>query len=92
MNEDDRRFLRDWDDQLTPTVKAHFEEVKAFARVPICVACPAAQWYKREERDGKGELQCFCTAYRSIMFAGGSVITACDARADALGSREQDPV
>lgn len=91
MTEDDRRFLRAWDDQLCPTLKENFDLVQELKRIPICVACPMAQWYKLEavpskpnEEPKPAALECFCTAFRGVMYDGRKVVTACDAFQDAL--------
>lgn len=97
MTEDDSRFLRDWDDQLCPTLKKNYDLVQKLERIPICVACPMAQWYKLEAVPPKSgttltgdaepkppTLECFCTAFRGIMYDGRRVVTACDAFQDAL--------
>jgi hypothetical protein len=95
MNEDDRRLLRDWGDQLTPTLKSNYDLVEALDRVPICVACPMAQWYRLEKVPPKPDapaptatLECFCTAFRGVMYDGRRAVTACDARRDALDERD----
>ena len=69
--------------------------VKAFERVPVCVACPMAQWYKLEAAPSKqgaepkpATLECFCTAFRGVMYNGGGAVTACDAFQDALDERD----
>lgn len=91
VTKDDQQFLRDWDDLLTPTLKGDYDLVEALPRVPVCVACPMAQWYKLEPTPPKPDadkkpptLECFCTAYRGVMYDGRRVVTACDARTDAL--------
>lgn len=94
MTDDDRRFLSSFDDQLTPTLKENFGLTKMLAPLPVCVACPMAQWYKLESSPPKQgaeqkppTLECFCTAFRGVMYAEGRrAVTACDARVDALKS------
>lgn len=101
MNDDDRRLLRDFGDRLSPTLDDNYELIKEMDRVPVCVACPMAQWYKLETPPLKPglaasptaapkppRLECFCTAYRSVMFDGGRVVTACDAFKDALDKQD----
>ncbi|ODT94283.1 MAG: hypothetical protein ABS86_00340 [Sphingobium sp. SCN 64-10] len=97
MNENDRRFLQGWGDELSPTLDENYELVTGMARVPVCVACPMAQWYKLEhppskpsEEPRQATLECFCTAYRGVMYDGRRVVTACDARLDALKSESGD--
>lgn len=94
MNDDDRRLLRDWGDRLTPTLEENYDLVQAFERVPVCVACPMAQWYKLESSPPKQgaeqklpTLECFCTAFRGVMYNGGRAVTECDAFQDALDKR-----
>lgn len=97
MNEADRRFLRDFGDQIGSTLDENYELIEKLPRVPICVACPMAQWYLLESPPSKPALQakpdaeaepprleCFCTAFRTVMYNGGRVVKACDARIDAL--------
>jgi hypothetical protein len=95
MTEDDSRFLRDWDDQLCPTLKTNYDLVQKLERIPICVACPMAQWYKLEAVPSKpneeakpAALECFCTAFRGVMYDGRKVVTACDAFQDALDKQD----
>lgn len=101
MNDEDRRLLRDWGDHLSPTLDENYNLVEALDRVPVCVACPMAQWYKLEMAPPKpgmdtkpavepkpATLECFCTAYRGVMYNGGRAVTACDARQDALNKRD----
>lgn len=55
-------------------------------RVPLCAACPAAQWYLTRDSQGAEELEAFCTQFRSVMYRRASrVVTSCDAREDAIG-------
>lgn len=92
MDKENKRILRDWDDHLTQTLKDNYALVEALPRVPVCVACPMAQWYKLEaappskpdEKHRPPTLECFCTAYRCVMYNGARAVTACDARKDAL--------
>lgn len=95
MTEDDSRFLRNWDDQLCPTLKTNYDLVQKLKRIPICVACPMAQWYKLEAAPPKPNeeakpavLECFCTAFRGVMYDGRKVVTACDAFQDALDKQD----
>jgi hypothetical protein len=95
MTEDDSRFLRDWDDQLCPTLKTNYDFVKKLERIPICVACPMAQWYKLKAAPPKPNeeakpavLECFCTAFRGVMYNGRKVVIACDAFQDALDKQD----
>lgn len=95
MNEDDRRFLRDWGDYIGDTLDKNYDLVKNLERVPICVACPMAQWYKLEAPPPKPnaeqktpKLECYCIVFRGVMYDGHKVVTACDARADALKPKE----
>ena len=98
MNEDDRRFLRDWDDHIGSTLRENYDLLKGLDRVPVCTACPMAQWYKLESAPPKPgaeqklpTLECFCTAFRGVMYgAGRQAVTACDARADALKKDDGD--
>lgn len=99
MNDDDRRLLRDRGDQLSRTLDENYELVEALDRVPVCVSCPMAQWYKLETPPPKPgvdpkpttpkppSLECFCTAYRGVMYNGGRAVTACDAFQDALNKQ-----
>lgn len=103
MNDDDRRLLRDWAGQLSPTLDENYKLVEDLDRVPVCVACPMAQWYKLESAPPKPglekpdvemkppTLECFCTAFRGVMYDGRRVVTACDARTDALKAKDEDP-
>ncbi|KZE11221.1 MULTISPECIES: hypothetical protein [Sphingomonas] len=95
MNDDDRRLLQGWNDQLSPVLDENYGLVESLPRVPVCVACPMAQWYKLEGPPPKAgtepkppELECFCTAFHGVMYDGRRVVTACDARKDAL--KQQD--
>ena len=95
MNEDDRRFLRDWGDHIGDTLDKNYNLVEKMERVPICVACPMAQWYKLETPPPKPgaeqkspTLECHCIVFRGVMYDGRNVVTACDARADALKPKE----
>lgn len=101
MTDGDRRFLSSFDDQLTPTLKENYDLVRAMERVPVCVACPKAQWYKLETsppRPGMDPkpapepkpptLECFCTAFRGVMYDGRRAVTACDAFQDALDKQD----
>lgn len=95
MRDDDRRFLGSFDDQLTPTLKENYDLVEQLERVPVCVACPMAQWYKLETAPPKqgaepkpATLECFCTAFRGVMYNGGRAVTACDAFQDAADERD----
>jgi len=48
--------------------------------LPLCADCPAAWWYQ-----AAGNLECFCTKFRSVMFdRRANVVTACDARIEAI--------
>lgn len=48
--------------------------------LPLCADCPAAWWYQ-----AAGNLECFCTKFRSVMFDHrANAVTACDARAEAI--------
>lgn len=102
MNDADRRLLRDRADQLSPTLDENYNLVEALPRVPICVACQMAQWYKLEAVPPKSEtslapdpdpkpptLECFCTVFRGTVYDGRRVITACDAYEDALNKSER---
>lgn len=97
MNGEDRRLLSSWANQLSPTLNENYKLVEALERVPICVACPMAQWYKLEAAPSKPSvtdateaqqnpptLECFCTVFRGVMYDGRRVVTACDAFQDAL--------
>lgn len=96
MNDDDRRLLSSWADHLSPTLNDNYDLVQKLKRVPLCVACPMAQWYKLETPPPKSvlqqnvtaeptppTLQCFCKAFHDIMYNGQRVVTACDAFDDA---------
>jgi len=92
MNDDGSRFLRDWDDQIGPTLRENYDLLKGWDSVPVCAACPMAQWYKLESDQGVATFECFCTAFRGVMYgAGRRAVTACDARADALKKNDGDP-
>lgn len=98
MNEDDRRLLQGWDDLLGVTLGKNYDLVKALPRVPLCAVCPMAQWYKLEDSPTKPDekpavprLECFCTAYRGVMYDGRRVVTACDAWEDAVKQKNDEP-
>ncbi len=88
MTDDGRRLLRDFDHLLGPTLRENYRLVEAMASVPACVVCPMGQWYKLQDKDRAETVECFCTAFRDVMYRGDArVITACDARQDAIDAQ-----
>lgn len=72
---------------LSPALKASLDLVARIERLPVCIVCPAARWYKVEGKEGAGALECFCTQFRSLMFEPPRrVVTVCDGYTDAADS------
>jgi hypothetical protein len=84
MTDKDDLFLRKWAAEIGPTVDGARNLLEVMKPLPVCAACSAARWYKVENKNGKTELECFCTEYRGVMYNGLRSVTACDAREDVI--------
>lgn len=69
-------------DYAGPTVRGGSYLVAKMDPKPICATCPLAQWYKIEIA-GEEHMECYCSAYRGVMYDGKRSVTACDAYEDA---------
>ena len=84
MTQDDLREAARQGTLLSPALKASLDLVAGIERLPVCIVCPAARWYKIEDKSGVGALECFCTQFRSLMFEPPRrVVTDCDGYTDA---------
>ena len=85
MTADERRMLRDFKHLLSPTLDDSYDLIETMKRVPVCTVCPMAQWYTMRDSKEVEAAECFCTAFNCVMYNGGArVVTACDARQDAI--------
>lgn len=101
MTDDDMDRLDDAREWLGPTLRREFDLLKALPKMPDCAICPSAQWYVLEAPPAKAaisvspagpalQLECFCTAFRAIMFRPGArIVTLCDARMDAIDEAQR---
>ena len=86
---DDDKLLRDFTHLLSPTLEESYSLVETMERVPACAVCPIAQWYKMKDKLGAETAECFCLAFRDVMYRGGArVVTDCDARRDAIAPKD----
>ena len=70
---------------LSPALKGSLDLVARIERLPVCIVCPAARWYRTEDDKGTGALECFCTQFRSLMFEPPRrVVTVCDGYTDEV--------
>lgn len=68
---------------LSPALLSSLDLVKTIKRLPVCIVCPSAQWYRIEDDKGQGKLECFCTQFRGLMFEPPRrVVTVCDGYTD----------
>lgn len=88
MTEEDREMLKAGYRFIGPVLRGAVTLLEAMARVPVCAACPAAQWY----RFGEDQLECHCSEFRSIMYAtGGKPVIDCDTRRYLISGELPDP-
>ena len=81
MTENDEIMLERNAAHIGPTLQNARALVEKMVRVPLCAACPAAQWYKYSD----DQLHCFCTQFRGVMYNHTrAAITECDGHADAI--------
>ena len=75
---------------IGPVIAASRALIEAMQPMPLCAACPAAQWYRTEDSKGAVYLAAFCTTFRAVMYDKNQyAVTTCDGRADAIGDLMQ---
>lgn len=73
---------------ISPALRSSLDLVRKIKRLPVCIVCPAAQWYKTENHEKVEELECFCTQFRGLMFQPPRrVVTDCDGYIDAAAGK-----
>lgn len=88
MTHEDREMLETGYHHIGPVLRSALPLLKDMPRVPVCAACPAAQWYKF----GDNLLECHCTEFRSVMYERGSkVVIDCDSRRYLISGEPPHP-
>ena len=85
MNEAEQRLLVEQATYIGPVVGASRALLASMRPMPLCVVCPAAQWYRVEDDKGDKRLEAFCTEFHGVMYDyRRRAVTACDARTDTI--------
>lgn len=85
MTEAERALLIEQATWIGPVVDESRTLLETMRPLPLCVVCPAAQWYRIEDEKGAKRLEAYCTEFRGTMYDHRQrAVTACDARDDAI--------
>ena len=85
MTEAERLLFETHAAYVGPVIQSSRPLLNKMTPMPLCVVCPAAQWYQMTDEKGVARLECFCTEFRGRMYGfQRDPVTACDAHADAI--------